>query len=112
MADQKCPNCSAPMLLINNRDGTTSDKCDYCGYEHKNLPKTTTDKVFTFMKRAVNALKDDDSDPFPGVSPEKKAELEQRLAVINEKRQAAYDRAMEKKMKAYEKYVNKLAKKK
>ena len=50
--------------------------------------------------------------PFAGVSDEKRAELERRLAVVNEKRQAAYDKAMEKKMKAYEKYTEKMLKKK
>ena len=105
MDNQKCPNCAAPMILINNRDGTTSYRCNYCGYEYNNRPKNATERVFSFINRAVNALKDDE--PFAGASPEKKAELDARLKIVNEKRQAIYDKAMEKKMKAYEKYVEK-----
>lgn len=110
MDNQKCPNCAAPMILKNNRDGTTSYSCDYCGYVLNNRPKTAADKVFTFLNRAINTLKDDE--PFAGASPEKKAELEARLKTVNEKRQAIYDKAMEKKMKAYEKYMDKMLKKK
>lgn len=109
MDNQKCSNCAAPMILVNNRDGTTSYKCEYCGYVFNNKPKTTTDKVFAFINRAVNALKEDD-DPFAGVSQEKKAELEQRMSAINAKRQAAYDKIMDRRMKAYEKRVDRLSK--
>lgn len=109
MENQKCPNCSAPMILINNRDGTTSYECKYCGYVLNNRPKTTSDKIFSFINRAVNALKDE-GDAFAGVSADKKAELEQRISAANEKRQAAYDKYIEKKVKAYEKRMEKLTK--
>lgn len=56
MADQKCPNCSANMILKNNRDGTTSYHCEYCGNIIDIQPKTTADKLFTFVNRAVNAI--------------------------------------------------------
>ena len=110
MNDQKCPNCAASMILVNNRDGTDSYKCEYCGHVINNRPKTAADRVFSFVKRAVNALKDDD-DPLAGVSPEKRAELEERLRRANEKRQAIYDKAKEKEIKAYEKYMDKMSKK-
>ena len=109
MDRQKCENCSAPMVLKNNRDGTTSYECPYCGYVVNNRPKTASDRVFTFLNRAVNALKDGD-DPLAGVSPEKRAELENRMAAANAKRQAAYDKIMKKRVKAYEKMMNKRAK--
>lgn len=110
MDNQKCPNCAAPMMLINNRDGTTSYKCEYCGYVFNNRPKTATDKVFSFINRAVNALKED-SDPLSGISPEKRAEFEQKYNTIKQKEQELYEKAQEKRMKTYEKILNKRMKK-
>lgn len=104
MERQKCENCSAPMALIHNRDGTDSYKCEYCGALINIRPKTASDKIFTFVNRAINAMKDDGK---PVVSPEKQAEFDQRIAAINEKKQQAYEKYMEKRLKAYEKYVDK-----
>lgn len=58
MAVQKCPDCAANMILVNNRDGTTSYHCEYCGKTIDIHPETTADKLFTFAKRAVNAISD------------------------------------------------------
>ena len=104
MTNQKCQNCSAPMTLIQNRDGTDSYKCAYCGAVINIRPKTVSDKVFTFINRAANALKDDGTS---AMSPEKKTAYDERLAAINEKRQQAYDKYMEKRLKSYEKYIDK-----
>lgn len=59
MENQKCQQCSAPMVLINKRDGTNAYVCEYCGYVLDIRPKTASDKVFSFVNRAINALKDD-----------------------------------------------------
>lgn len=104
MTNQKCQNCSAPMELIQNRDGTDSYKCSYCGAVIHIRAKTASDKVFAFINRAANALKDDGSS---AMSPEKKAVYDEKLAAINEKRQQAYDKYMEKRLKSYEKYIDK-----
>ena len=55
MENQKCPNCSANMILINNRDGTTSYKCEYCGNIISIQPESLTEKLFVMTKRAINA---------------------------------------------------------
>ena len=54
MEQQKCPNCCANMTLISNRDGTDSYKCEYCGNLITIQPKTTTDKLIVFAKKAIN----------------------------------------------------------
>ena len=55
MESQKCPNCNANMILKNNRDGTTSYLCQYCGNKIDIQPKTFADKLFVMSKRAINA---------------------------------------------------------
>lgn len=105
---QKCPNCSANMLLVNNSDGTTSFKCEYCGTIINNRPKNISEKVMAFVNKAVNAVRDDD--PFKNLSPEKREELQKRIDAANEKQKAAYERYIEKKVKMYERYAEKRAK--
>lgn len=105
MENQKCQQCSAPMVLINKRDGTNAYVCEYCGYVLDIRPKTTSDKVFSFVNRAINALKDDS----PIVSSPKQEEYDRRMEAVNEKLQKSYERAYEKRMERCIKYAEKCA---
>lgn len=100
MENQKCPNCSAPMRLKNNADGTNSFVCEYCGSVINNLPKTTADKIFSFVNRAVNALKD----PSPEeLSPEQKAIQD----AYKERQEIMYQRYLEKRLHQAQKLLDK-----
>ena len=83
MADQKCPDCGANMLLLNNRDGTISYLCKYCGKRFDVQPVSTSDKLFAFAKRAINAInerrEEDDYDPY----------LDQHIATLRKKLETA-----------------------
>ena len=105
MENQKCPQCAAPMVLINKRDGTNAYVCEYCRYVLDIRPKTTADKVFSFVNRAINALKDDE----PAVQSPKQEEYDRRMAEINEKLQKSHERAYEKRMERCLKYAEKRA---
>ena len=105
MDRQQCPNCNAPMNLFSNRDGTDSYQCAYCGTVVNNRPKTVSDKVFAFINRAANALKEDEKPLFS--DPAKQAAYDERLAAANKKREEAREKYLEKRLKAYEKYVDK-----
>lgn len=69
MEKQQCPNCSAPLTLVNNRDGTTSYLCGYCGYKEDHKPESTADKIFSLVNRAINAY-NDSKDPMAGIPSE------------------------------------------
>ena len=106
MEQQKCAQCSAPMILINKRDGTDAYICEYCGYTIDILPKTASDKIFSFVNRAINALKDDV--PSEPVSP-KQEEYEKRMRELNERiQQSAYEKRMERVIKYAEKRAKRL----
>ena len=65
MEQQKCNQCSAPMTLITKRDGTNAYRCEYCGAVIDIIPKTTSDKVFSFINRAINAIRDEENEVEP-----------------------------------------------
>lgn len=117
MEQTKCPNCSASMILVSNSDGTKSYKCQYCGGKFPIPAKTVSDKVFAFVNRVANAFSDNPDtdqprDDFPGIlDPAKKAEMQARFDELNRRRQQAVERYQEKRLKAYEKYVDRLNKK-
>lgn len=69
MEKQQCPNCSAPLNLSNNRDGTTSYVCDYCGYRKDNKPETTSDKLFSLANRVITSM-NERRDPMAGIPSE------------------------------------------
>lgn len=100
MENQKCPSCSAPMHLINNSDGTDSYVCDYCGSVINNRPKTTSDKVFSFINRAINALKDNSEDK---LTPEQKAIRD----AVNERNALIHQQYLEKRMRQAQKSLEK-----
>ena len=117
MERAQCPNCSANMIMVSNSDGTKSYKCQYCGGKFPIPAKTISDKVFAFVNRVANAFSDKPDtdkprDDFPGITdPAKKAEMQARLDELNKRRQVAYEKYQEKRLKSYEKYINRLTKK-
>lgn len=109
MQNQKCPNCSASMIVVTNEDGTNSYACEYCGNVIRIQPKSASDKIFAFVNRVINAL--DDNKRKSPISTEKQEEFDARLAAINEKRQKAYEKYQNKRQQEYEKYQEKRLKK-
>lgn len=99
MTDQKCPSCSEPMRVINNADGTDSFVCEYCGSVINNRPKTTSDKVFAFINRAINALKEDETK----LTPEQQAARE----AVNERNALIHHQYLEKRMREAQKRLDK-----
>ena len=69
MQSEKCPNCNANMILKENRDGTSSFLCEYCGHVIYVQPKTISDKLMVFTKRAINAY-NEHNDPLHGLPTE------------------------------------------
>ena len=106
MDSQKCPQCAAQMILVNKRDGTDAYVCEYCGNIIDIRPKTASDRIFSFVNRAINALKDDT----PAVSSAKQEEYNRRMAEIDRKLQESHERAYEKRMDSRLKYAEKRAK--
>lgn len=82
MENQKCASCGAPMSFINDKTGTYAYHCDYCGYQVNIRPESTSDKVFTFVNRAVNAFSRDDDPVEKAPQEEKKVSFGKRLSAL------------------------------
>ena len=76
MADYKCPDCAANMILINHYDGTGKYKCEFCGKEipvRIQMPQPSKDEGFNMM---INDLRRRISE----ASGKEKTKLEKKLA--------------------------------
>ena len=76
MAEYKCPDCGAGMILVNHYDGTGIIKCEYCGKQipvNIQMPSVSKDPAFDSM---INELRRRISE----ASGKEKAKLEKKLA--------------------------------
>lgn len=80
MERQQCPNCSAPMILITKRDGTSAFKCEYCGSQVDILTHKTSDRVFAFINRVADAF--DAPAPETKITPKQKKTLVEKMDEI------------------------------
>ena len=56
MAELKCPDCGANMVVISNYDGTSTQHCEYCGKNiHVQAPGIKSQLGF-ILSRAVNSV--------------------------------------------------------
>lgn len=101
MEHKKCPSCSAPMELNGARDKYV---CAYCGTVINIQFQRVQDKVFSLVNRAINALKEEESnEPDPSLTPEQQA----RLAELKRREKAAYEKQHQREMDRYLKYQEK-----
>lgn len=115
MEEQKCSQCGATMILVHNRDGSSSYKCEYCGHRIDIRPQTASDHISTFINRAINAVSEAKEslkenlgmNEAVQIDPKKQQEYDERLAAINAKHQKAYEKRMEQRLKYYDKYMEK-----
>ena len=99
MPAQKCPDCSANMILVNNRNGTTSFHCEYCGKIIDNRPASNADKVFSLVNRAINAYNEykenSSGDPY---LDQRIADLRKRLEFASGKERAKLEKKLEREL--------------
>jgi DNA-directed RNA polymerase subunit M/transcription elongation factor TFIIS len=81
MDKQQCPNCSAPMIVIDNRDGSYCYKCEYCGSRIDVKSQTVSSRVFALANRIVDSFSDK-TIPEPTKTKVKKS-LSERMDEIN-----------------------------
>lgn len=95
MDQQKCPSCAAPMIVIDNRDGSYFYKCEYCGNRLDIRAQTVSSRIFALANRVADALNEK---PLPEQAKQKKSlsekmdEIERAAKAFDQRRRRFADK--------------------